>query len=177
MDIQGDIWKKIKKQGKYYDLKWNYLSLTLKTSYVRKRGFLMFLDNLSASLLQLCETQQLSYERAAELCGCSSRHFGNIVRKTAAPSLIVFERICSGFGLTPNQLLGVAAVPQKKDFPFRTPMPVTKIVILGREQKTSFPVCPRCGITLEREFQSYCDRCGQCLSWRRLNCASVTRYP
>lgn len=138
----------------------------------------MFLDSLSASLLQICETQQLSYERAAELCGCSSRHFGNIVRKSAAPSLTIFEGICSGFGLTPNQLLGITAVPRKKDLPFRTPMPVTEIAVLGSEPKaSSFPVCPRCGITLEREFQSYCDRCGQCLSWLSLNHASITQHP
>ena len=31
---------------------------------------------------------------------------------------------------------------------------------------TSFPVCPRCDVTLEREYQSYCDRCGQHLNWR-----------
>ena len=31
--------------------------------------------------------------------------------------------------------------------------------------ETSFYVCPRCGITMEREFMKYCDRCGQCLDW------------
>lgn len=28
-----------------------------------------------------------------------------------------------------------------------------------------YPVCPRCGITMEREFQQFCDRCGQKLDW------------
>ena len=28
-----------------------------------------------------------------------------------------------------------------------------------------FPVCPNCGITMEREYQSFCDRCGQKLAW------------
>lgn len=27
-------------------------------------------------------------------------------------------------------------------------------------------VCPRCRITLEREFVAYCDRCGQHLGWK-----------
>ena len=31
---------------------------------------------------------------------------------------------------------------------------------------TSFPVCPRCKKTMEREYQSYCDRCGQALLWK-----------
>ena len=29
----------------------------------------------------------------------------------------------------------------------------------------SFPVCPHCKTSLEREYQSFCDRCGQRLSW------------
>ena len=28
-----------------------------------------------------------------------------------------------------------------------------------------FPVCPRCEITLDREFVRFCDRCGQRLLW------------
>ena len=27
-------------------------------------------------------------------------------------------------------------------------------------------ICPRCRITLDREFMSYCDRCGQRLGWK-----------
>lgn len=26
-------------------------------------------------------------------------------------------------------------------------------------------LCPKCGITLDREFQNYCDRCGKKLDW------------
>lgn len=26
-------------------------------------------------------------------------------------------------------------------------------------------LCPRCRVTLDRDFQSYCDRCGQHLDW------------
>ena len=138
----------------------------------------MFSDDLSVSLLRFCDTHRLSYERAAELCGCSSRYFGRIVRKESCPSLLVFEGICHGLGMTPNQLLGVTAPPQPKDMSFRVPAPVTEVVLLGRgENATSFPVCPRCGTTLEREFQSYCDRCGQCLYWRGLCHASVIRRP
>lgn len=29
-----------------------------------------------------------------------------------------------------------------------------------------FSVCPKCGSILERDYQAYCDRCGQSLSWR-----------
>jgi len=30
----------------------------------------------------------------------------------------------------------------------------------------TYPVCPQCRLTLEREYQSYCDRCGQRLGWK-----------
>ena len=34
-------------------------------------------------------------------------------------------------------------------------------------------ICPRCGITMEREFMSYCDRCGQCLGWKHYKKAVI----
>ena len=37
----------------------------------------------------------------------------------------------------------------------------------------TFPVCPQCGSALEREYQRYCDRCGQRLGWRDLRRAQV----
>lgn len=32
--------------------------------------------------------------------------------------------------------------------------------------KTGYYVCPRCKITMDREFMSFCDRCGQKLDWK-----------
>ena len=46
---------------------------------------------------------------------------------------------------------------------YRVPMPVTK---LRKYRSTSYYICPRCNITMEREFMAYCDRCGQCLNWK-----------
>ena len=122
----------------------------------------MFLDNLSVSLLRLCDAEHLSYERASERCQCSSRHFANIVRKRAYPSLIVFEQMCIGFHETPNRLLGV----EEKDLSFRMPMPVREVrVYPSVSGRPAFPVCPQCGQVLEREYMLYCNNCGQCLSW------------
>lgn len=36
-------------------------------------------------------------------------------------------------------------------------------------QITSYPVCPRCYISMEREYMAFCDRCGQKLAWDRLS--------
>lgn len=45
---------------------------------------------------------------------------------------------------------------------YRTPMQVTH---LRKYRATAYYICPRCSMTMEREFMAYCDRCGQCLSW------------
>ena len=30
---------------------------------------------------------------------------------------------------------------------------------------STYPICPRCKNTMEREYQRFCDRCGQALDW------------
>lgn len=42
--------------------------------------------------------------------------------------------------------------------------------------KTGYYVCPRCKITMEREFMLFCDRCGQKLDWKYYRKAKVV-YP
>ncbi len=39
--------------------------------------------------------------------------------------------------------------------------------------EAAYPVCPRCSITLEREYQAFCDRCGQRLDWEGFEDAAV----
>ena len=48
---------------------------------------------------------------------------------------------------------------------YRIAMPVTALRYFPR-MGTSFPVCPHCEMLLDREFQFFCDRCGQRLSWK-----------
>ena len=49
---------------------------------------------------------------------------------------------------------------------YRWPMRVWQLMVfLDARDEDSHYVCPRCGITMEREFMAYCDRCGQCLNW------------
>ena len=45
----------------------------------------MFLDNLSTSILKLCDTRKLSYEAASERCDLSSRYFGDIAEARVRP--------------------------------------------------------------------------------------------
>ena len=130
----------------------------------RKCGFKMFLSNLSVSLLKICDANHLTYETASEQCCVSARYFGDIVRRRVTPSIETLEKICIGFGVTPNDLLLVSDA--QSSFPYRQPMRVTQVKYFPYyDSLTSYPVCPRCSRTLEREYQTYCDRCGQRLDW------------
>ena len=127
----------------------------------------MFSANLSSSILRLCGMYKLSYEAASERCELSPRYFAQIARGKTSPSILTLEKLCIGFERTPNDLL-IPFSSHPQEISYRIPMPVTEV---RRFQGTSgfiaFPVCPHCGQTMEREFQSYCDRCGQCLDWER----------
>ena len=150
----------------------NDTAFTLKTSYDRKRAIKMFLDNLSTSVLKLCDTRRLSYEAASERCDLSSRYFADIARGKTAPTILTLEKLCVGFDLTPNDLL----IPSElwREMAFREPMPVTHIRCFHFfHGLTGFPVCPQCGRTLEREYQPYFDRCGQCLDWKGFSKATI----
>ena len=107
----------------------------------------MFSKDLSTSILQLCSGRDLSYEKAAELCGLSPRYFGSVARGQTNASIIVLEKLC---------------IPPLSDS--RLPMAVAEsrfICGLG-----CYPVCPYCKLTLDREYQHFCDRCGQELDWK-----------
>lgn len=58
---------------------------------------------------------------------------------------------------------------------FRKPMAVTQVV--AYRTGDTYPLCPRCGIAMEREYQNYCDRCGQRLGWNAFHRAVIlTRF-
>ena len=61
------------------------------------------------------------------------------------------------------------------DRTFRRPMPVTEIHFI--RSLGALPVCPRCRLTLDREYQRFCDRCGQRLDWSRYDRAIVILKP
>lgn len=56
----------------------------------------------------------------------------------------------------------------------RTPLPVTKVIVFPHGD--TYPICPRCSLSLERDYQSFCDRCGQKLSWDLYQYAKIC-YP
>ena len=53
---------------------------------------------------------------------------------------------------------------------YRIPRQVTKCRTYRKgDQATSYPVCPRCNISMDREYMAFCDRCGQKLAWDLLS--------
>ena len=49
---------------------------------------------------------------------------------------------------------------------YNQPSEVTSIRYFTHS-KTSNAVCPSCNCSIEREYQKYCDQCGQLLGWKR----------
>ena len=47
---------------------------------------------------------------------------------------------------------------------YRIKMPIRECRMTARGYVYS--ICPRCHTTLDRDYQSFCDRCGQHLDWR-----------
>lgn len=132
----------------------------------------MFLDNLAVNVLRLCDEEKLSYEKASEKCDLSPRYFGSITRGQTSPSIVTLEKLCTGFCLTPNDLLVEQSICRESAF--RTPMPVTEIRCYRWEHGLSgFSVCPQCHSTLEWEYQQFCDRCGQRLDWKNYHKATI----
>ena len=61
---------------------------------------------------------------------------------------------------------------------YRAAMCITEVMVFKSTWmgETGYYVCPRCHITLEREFMSFCDRCGQHLDWKNYKKAAII-YP
>ena len=53
---------------------------------------------------------------------------------------------------------------ERHELSFRRPLAVTEAVLFPRD-RFHYPRCPRCRLTLDREYMSFCDRCGQRLDW------------
>jgi len=58
-----------------------------------------------------------------------------------------------------------------EEMSFRRPMKVTQVRMFPLDG--AYPVCPQCNISLEREYQRFCDRCGQRLDWKNYKKAEV----
>ena len=125
----------------------------------------MFSKKLSTSVLSICDSRDLSYEAASELCDLSPRYFGSIARGKTAPTVNTLQKLCVGFDRTPNELLGFSTSDEELSYRFAMQVMHYRQHLSFNFSYTIFPVCPRCHSNMEREYQAFCDRCGQKLSW------------
>lgn len=58
---------------------------------------------------------------------------------------------------------------------YRVSMSVVSILVFPNGD--SYPICPRCDNTLEREYMRFCDRCGQRLDWENYDLAEIVYVP
>lgn len=70
-----------------------------------------------------------------------------------------------------NTIITIICIP----LTYRIGLQVTKVIYLPH-YGSSYPLCPRCHCSLEREYMRFCDRCGQRLMWNHLDHAEVV-YP
>lgn len=58
---------------------------------------------------------------------------------------------------------------------YRYRLPVREVLLFSCGD--AYPICPRCGSMLEREYVRFCDCCGQRLAWQFLDSAAVIHAP
>lgn len=63
---------------------------------------------------------------------------------------------------------------------YRKPMRIKEILVIPGKlyefnTQNTYPICPKCEIPIEYDFQKYCTHCGQCLSWVHYKDAKI-RY-
>lgn len=77
----------------------------------------------------------------------------------------------------PQPTQNLASMNINHQLSYRFPMTVAELMVFSSSfDPNAYYVCPRCHITMEREYQSYCDRCGQRLNWTCCHKAKII-YP
>ena len=126
----------------------------------------MFTKELSTKILRLIDEREMTIESLAEAAGLTREFVSNIVNCKQVPTLTSFEKICSAFELEPNDLL---ISEKSKSADRMKPIRVSK-VLCHKQLNNVYaysPICPVCNSLLKSNWQSYCDSCGQRLSWER----------
>lgn len=78
--------------------------------------------------------------------------------------------------MTAGKRLGrcMTFMPVLEQMLYRLSMEVSEVhVFYDAFEETGYPVCPRCGRTMEREYMSFCSRCGQRLDWENYEFARI----
>ena len=124
----------------------------------------MFANELPTKILKLIDEKNMTIEALSEASGISRKFITNITSGKQVPSLHTLEKLCSALEVEPNDLL---INDKSKDVERSVAMYVnTTYCDTHKKPFTYTPVCPNCNSLLQNNWQSYCDICGQKLSWK-----------
>lgn len=129
---------------------------------------------LADNLLTFRKLENISQQEMSFRTEISKETISLIERAKTYVRLDILEKIASYTGLTISQLFTEGFVEKynhqqklnkiiREKLLYRDPMIVSEIKVLRTGYY--FPICPRCDCTMEVEYQSFCDRCGQRLNW------------
>lgn len=123
----------------------------------------MFIDNLSLSLMLVCDVKKISQAELAKMCGISTRFLSKVICKRSVPTINSLEKICNSLSMTPNELL---INSERNELHYRYAKRVVSVCCYNNCDKAEYhPVCPMCSYKIDREYQAFCDKCGQKLEW------------
>lgn len=60
-----------------------------------------------------------------------------------------------------NMLL--KGLTDEEELSFRRPIQIRELAVYDNGE--AYPICPKCGIPFDGQYQKYCSYCGQCLKW------------
>lgn len=125
----------------------------------------MFSKELSAKLLKIIDEREMTLVSLAEAAGLTREFIGKIASGKQVPTLNSLEKICSALELEPNDLL----ISEKSKSKEKSQAMRVNTVYCSRKGNiySYIPICPSCNTLLHNDWQSYCDNCGQKLSWKR----------
>ena len=129
----------------------------------------MFSENLSKSILQILQDKGLTYEAAANLCGFTSQHLSNIIRRRSSPSLEIFEKICVSLRQSPNDLLGLPSASPELARLIAASVIIVVDRICSDGSFITAALCPFCGAELGNPKFAFCPFCGQKLLWPKFH--------
>lgn len=131
----------------------------------------MFSKELAVKILKLIDKNNMTLEALSEASGLSRKFINNITNGKQVPTLNSLEKLCSAFEVEPNDLL----INEKSlDHERSTAMFVNTVYCSNLKSPFAYtPICPHCNSLLQNNWQSYCDNCGQKLSWKHFTDSKV----
>lgn len=123
----------------------------------------MFSKELATKILKLIDERNMTLEALSEASGLSRRFINNVTSGKQVPTLNSLEKLCSALELEPNDLL---LNDKSKEEERSVAMFVNTVYCNNKNLTTYTPICPYCNSLLQNNWQSYCDICGQKLSWK-----------